>query len=270
MNKLVPVSQKTPDYPGFRPRRRFLEGLALFLRIEITLPICLLLTLSCARLNAESPALDKPENQTTIERRAVETPAGSNLDYKSKTSGTTTPAGNVEEVLPCTGDTVAPARQELPPPCKGSVVAPPPVPCGGAPVLEEPKPQPSPLPPPCSGKVAPPRENTIPGTLTTSVYKDVSLDDVIKNPQNFVGMNVQVQGFLGKHPAGTGIHTGFYLDTDIQTSRPPEYLGLPLSGPLPPLEAGVRAIVEGTIIQLAQPKSGQSYYAIQIQKFRTH
>ncbi|MBF0544077.1 MAG: hypothetical protein HQM08_06580 [Candidatus Riflebacteria bacterium] len=117
MTLLQPVSPKNPNYPGFRPRKKSLEVLAIFLRVEITLPVCFLLTLSCATLNAQTTALNAQDFRPRLTQTSGRTSANAN----QPDSGTTQENLQSSESSSPSKEGVS-AIQTPPPPCDGNVV----------------------------------------------------------------------------------------------------------------------------------------------------
>ncbi|MFZ2957560.1 MAG: hypothetical protein WA705_11765 [Candidatus Ozemobacteraceae bacterium] len=292
MEKLRPVPRQTPGYPGFHSHKRLMRQLALFLRMEVTLPICLFFTLSCAQLHAET-ASTLPSEPTVVNDQ-VQTPS-ENIGVAFDPATAESPClGNVQEAPPpCRGDVAEPPVKRQPPmpspsqptiteapcsgkmappptsvdpqtsPCTGESAAPPPDSCTGF----APEPQ-TPDNVPCTG--APPAQHQkVEVVLPASSYKDLSLVDVQKKPGDYAGMRIRLQGFVGNNPPGTPAFSGYYLSPDLPGEKTSDSSEMQLLGSLPPLEVGGRAIVEGMIVRVDSSRSQVPSYAIQVLNIRT-
>ncbi|MBF0406239.1 MAG: hypothetical protein HQM10_02710 [Candidatus Riflebacteria bacterium] len=254
MKQVQPVSPKNPDYPGFRPRRRFLESISLFMRVEITLPICLLLTLSCASLNAQASS-SLAHSSGIMVAQADQPPCLGKIAVPQ-------PPPQTEEA-PCSGIAMPPSEpQSQPAPCAGEPMPP-----------SEPKPEPV----PCTGEmVAPPESNPPckgsspaqwpePKVEQPAAVRDLSLVDAVAKPGEYIGMRVRLQGFFGTWTnAG---NSGVYICDDISQCNATQPVGMPLESNTTIFKNGDHCIVEGTIVQVEKSGSQKSSFAFKVEKF---
>jgi len=118
--RLFPVKKPEPGYPGFRPGKKIIESLTLFLKVKITIPVCVGLVLSCTSISAQTSNNSDLFRLVKLQRISQSEPQ--------------------EERKICRGSI---ADDPAPPPCRGIVSPDPhPPPCRGDIALPEPPPKP--------------------------------------------------------------------------------------------------------------------------------
>ncbi|MBF0548280.1 MAG: hypothetical protein HQM08_27840 [Candidatus Riflebacteria bacterium] len=281
MKQLQPVEPQTPAYPGFRPRRRFLESLAMLLRIEITLPVCLMVMLSCASLNAQTSIFNGQlsgemlaqvvESSTDKNEKPNGLPCKGAPPVIEQPSPPTPSEENTQEPNGLQNNEPQKPKQTDPLPCKGDVISEP-LPCSGeqmpAPLVQGVQPAGTVEPVPCKGKVSAVEPNTPsqignPGTS----FRDLSLDEAIANPGGFIGMRVRLQGFFGTY-SGNG-QSGSFLGMDIPLSNATQPTGLLLEIGSEKLKCGAHYIVEGTLTKVVSTGSRTPIFKLKVENIRT-